>query len=38
MDDDNEGGGLSGFGDFMLWVGIIGIVGFVLTLLVAGGG
>jgi hypothetical protein len=36
--DNDEGSGLSSFGDFMLWVGIIGVVGFVLTLLVAGGG
>jgi len=34
MDDDN---GLSSFGDFMLWVGIIGLVGFVLVCMMAGG-
>lgn len=35
MDDD--GGGLSGFGNFMLLVGIIGLVGFFLVLMSAGG-
>ena len=35
MDSDDDGNGLSGFGDFMLWVGIIGIIGFVLTCLLA---
>ena len=33
--DGNEEGGLSGLGDFMLWVGIIGVIGFVLTCILA---
>lgn len=35
--DGEDSGGRSGFGDFMLIVGIIGVVGFVLTLLGMGG-
>lgn len=34
MNESNDGEGLSGFGWFMLLVGIIGVVGFVM---VAGG-
>ena len=33
MDSDDDGH--SGLFDFMLWVGIIGIIGFVLTCLLA---
>ena len=33
MNDDNEGG--SGLGTFMLWVGIIGVLGFVITCICA---
>lgn len=35
MDDDP--GPLSSFGEFMLWVGIIGFLGFVFVLMMAGG-
>lgn len=34
MNDDGDG--LSGFGNFMLWIGIIGVIGFLLTLMGAG--
>jgi hypothetical protein len=34
--DDNGGDGLSGFGNFMLLVGIIGVIGFFLVLMSAG--
>lgn len=33
MNEENEGG--SGLGTFMLWVGIVGVIGFVLTCILA---
>lgn len=33
----NEDNGVSGFGEFMLWDGIIGLVGFLIVCGMAGG-